>query len=191
MILILSVYVARSAGAWVLGIGAARYAFLVAGWPLAWMRAALPSRDWRKVVTATQGIVLDRRGDARPAALVNQAALVVALALLAESFGRDVWWLWRRRRAYPALAPAVVARHRRHGPRRPRLSPAPSQASPLLIVWTALVAPDQPQDLTLTAFLRVPLEGLVLVALAVVLAHQTATGPGRSRRARRSLCSSS
>ncbi len=31
LILVLSVYVARSAGAWVLAIGAARYAFLVAG----------------------------------------------------------------------------------------------------------------------------------------------------------------
>ena len=34
LILVLSVYVARSAGAWVLAIGAARYAFLAAGWPL-------------------------------------------------------------------------------------------------------------------------------------------------------------
>ena len=33
LILVLSVYVAPSAGAWVLAIGAARYAFLVAGWP--------------------------------------------------------------------------------------------------------------------------------------------------------------
>src|SRR5213592_3340131 len=42
LILALSVYVARSAGAWVLAIGAARYAFLVAGWVLPWMRAPLP-----------------------------------------------------------------------------------------------------------------------------------------------------
>ena len=39
----------------------------------------------------------------------------------------------------------------------------------LLLVWAALVAPDQPQYLTLSAFLRVPLEGLVLIALALVL----------------------
>ena len=32
-----------------------------------------------------------------------------------------------------------------------------------------LVAPNQPEDLTLTAFFRIPLEGLVLIALAVVL----------------------
>ena len=58
LILVLSVYVARSAGAWVLAIGAARYAFLAAGWPLPWMRAPLPPRYWRKVVAAMQGIVL-------------------------------------------------------------------------------------------------------------------------------------
>jgi phosphoglycerol transferase MdoB-like AlkP superfamily enzyme len=38
-----------------------------------------------------------------------------------------------------------------------------------MVVWAALVAPDRPQDLTPTAFVRVPLEGLVLVVLAVVL----------------------
>ena len=36
-------------------------------------------------------------------------------------------------------------------------------------MWVALVAPDQPQYLTLTGFLRLPLEGLVLIALALVL----------------------
>ena len=39
----------------------------------------------------------------------------------------------------------------------------------LLIVAAAFVAPNQPQNLTLMAFVRVPLEGLVLVALAVLL----------------------
>ena len=68
LIAALSVYVARSAGAWVLAIGAARYAFLAAGWLLPWMRAPLPPRYWRKVVAATQGIVLDDRGCRRPAA---------------------------------------------------------------------------------------------------------------------------
>ena len=36
-------------------------------------------------------------------------------------------------------------------------------------MWAALVAPDQPSRLTPSAFVRVPLEGLVLVALALVL----------------------
>jgi phosphatidylglycerophosphate synthase len=95
LILVLSVYVARSIGPWVIAIGAARYLFLAAGWLLPWMRASLPPRYWRKSVAAIQGItltvaaadVLPRRG--------TEAVLVVALGLLAESFGRDVWWLRR------------------------------------------------------------------------------------------------
>src|SRR5207237_10514210 len=58
LILVLSIYVARAAGAWVLAIGAARYVFLAAGWPLSWMRAPLPPRHWRKVVCAMEGVVL-------------------------------------------------------------------------------------------------------------------------------------
>src|SRR5881409_676652 len=50
LIAVLSVYVARFAGAWVLAIGAARYAFFAAGWLLPWLREALPPRYWRKVV---------------------------------------------------------------------------------------------------------------------------------------------
>src|SRR2546421_710168 len=55
LILVLSAYVFRSAGVWVLAIGLARYAFLAAGWPLPWMRAPLPPRYWRKIVAALQG----------------------------------------------------------------------------------------------------------------------------------------
>ena len=39
----------------------------------------------------------------------------------------------------------------------------------LLLVWAALVAPNQPSRLTLGAFARLPLELLVVVALAVLL----------------------
>jgi phosphatidylglycerophosphate synthase len=67
LILALSVYVARSAGAWVLAIGAARYVFLAAGWVLPWLREPLPPRYWRKVAAATQGIVLAIAGRRRSA----------------------------------------------------------------------------------------------------------------------------
>ena len=165
-------YVARSAGAWVLAIGAARYAFLAAGWLLPWMREPLPPRYWRKVVAATQGIVLTiAAADVLPPA-VTQAALVVALALLAESFGRDVWWLWRHRHASHAAASARSGRGR---VRRTVVSRRVLTLLALLLVWVALVAPDQPSRLTLGAFVRVPLEGVVLVALALVL-------PGTARR---------
>lgn len=90
LILVLSVYVARSMGAWVLAIGTMRYAFAAATWALHWMRQPLPERYWRKVVAATQGVVLVvATANVLPAPLVL-AALGAALALLLESFGRDV-----------------------------------------------------------------------------------------------------
>ncbi len=183
LILVLSVYVARSAGAWVLAIGTARYAFLAAGWPLRWMRAPLPPRFWRKVVAATQGIVLTVAAVGVLPAGVTTGALVVALVLLSESFGRDVLWLWHRRAATippTATNPDPV---RTDPPEKPRRVPRRVRtvvAAVLtilagVIVWVALVAPDQPQYLTLNGFLRLPLEGLVLIVLAVVL-------PSRGRR---------
>jgi phosphatidylglycerophosphate synthase len=178
LILILSVYVARSTGAWVLTIGAARYVFLAAGWTLPWMRAELPPRYWRKVVAATEGIVLTIAiADVLPRAL-TQAALVAALALLAESFGRDVWWLRRHRPV--AHPPRAVAADPAPGfeidpPAGPKRRHARTSIAAvltilaLLLVWGALVAPDQPSGLTPTAFARLPLEGLVLIALALFL----------------------
>ncbi|WP_435829705.1 CDP-alcohol phosphatidyltransferase family protein [Micromonospora costi] len=106
LLLVLSAQVAPAVGAWVLAIGGMRYAFVVAGWALPWMRGTLPPRLWRKVVAATQGVVLAAAVllPATPAALLVAAALV----LLVESFGRDVLWLWRHRppRHRPAALPA-------------------------------------------------------------------------------------
>jgi phosphatidylglycerophosphate synthase len=102
LILALSVYVAPAVGAWVLAIGAARYLFLAAEWLLPWMRAPLPPRRWRKVVTAAQGVVLTvAAAGALPRGL-TQALVVAALAALAASFGECIWWLWHRRHAVPA-----------------------------------------------------------------------------------------
>ena len=175
LIFVLSVYVARSSGAWVLAIGAARYAFLVAGWLWPWMREPLPPRYWRKVVAATQGIVLTiAAADVLPRAL-TQVALVVALALLAESFGHDVAWLWVRRHARPSRAAAVAddrnpATHagRRRGPVRTGIGAVLTLLA-VLIVWVALVTPDQLNRLTPGAFARLPLEGILVIALALVL----------------------
>ena len=98
LILVLSVYVAQSIGPWVLAIGAARYAVWVVGWVLRWMRTPVPPRYWRKPVTAIQGIVLTAAvADLLPGVAIN-GAIAVATVLLAESFGRDVVWQWRRRR---------------------------------------------------------------------------------------------
>jgi hypothetical protein len=91
-------------GGWVLAIGGMRYAFVAATWVLPWMRAAaLPPRFWRKVVAATQGVVLvSATANVLPRPLVA-VALAASLVLLVESFGRDVRWLWRHRAAQPAL----------------------------------------------------------------------------------------
>ena len=166
LILVLSVYVAPSAGAWVLAIGAARYAFLATGWPLSWMRAPLPRRDWRKVVAATQGVTLTIGAAGVVPPPLMRAALAAALALLAESFGRDAWWLWRHRHAPDGR----VAADRGRGPQAAVLT-----ALALLVVWVALVAPNQPSRFTPGAFVRLPLEGIIVIALALVL-------PGTARR---------
>jgi phosphatidylglycerophosphate synthase len=168
LILALSVEVAHSVGAWVLAIGLMRYAFLTAGWTLAWMRAQLPRREWRKTVTASQGVILVLAASQVAPVTVSRVLLAVALAMLAESFGRDIWWLWRRRHT----APPHIARARA---RRPAVTAAVSLLA-LAIVWFALVAPTQPWHLTPGAFLRLPLEGLVVVGLAVA-------SPARARRA--------
>jgi phosphatidylglycerophosphate synthase len=121
LILVLSIYVAPSAGAWVLLIGVARYAFLVAGWLVGWMRAPLPRRDWRKTVTAMQGVTLTIAAAGVLPSALTRAALAAALALLAESFGRDVWWLWSHRSAASAYRSSTAwmasapARMRRSG----------------------------------------------------------------------------
>jgi phosphatidylglycerophosphate synthase len=176
LILVLSVYVARSAGAWVLLIGAARYVFLAAGWVLPWMRAPLPPRYWRKFVAATQGIVLTVATANVVSLDVIRAALVVSLVMLAESFGRDVWWLRIRRlvtRSGPPMDPDPnpVVPSPNTGRRRVRtvLGIALTVLA-FLYVWVALVGPEQPIHLKFSAFLRLPLEGFVFVALAAVVA---------------------
>jgi phosphatidylglycerophosphate synthase len=114
LLLVLSLYVAREVGGWVLAIGAMRYAFVLASWVLPWMRGALPPRYWRKVVAATQGVVLAvATVDVLPRPLMA-AALAVSLALLVESFGRDVGWLWQHRAGRPRwyVVPETNARIR-------------------------------------------------------------------------------
>src|SRR5690606_6854276 len=84
LLLVLSLPVAATFGGWVLVIGLARYVFAAAGWVLPWLRAQLPFRYWRKVVTATAGVVLVvATVDVVPGALAR-AGLVLALALIAE-----------------------------------------------------------------------------------------------------------
>ena len=166
LILALSVYVAPTYGAWVLAIGAARYAFLAGEWLLPWMRAPLPPRRWRKVVAAAQGIVLTVAAAGVLPRALTQVLLAAALAGLAASIGQCAWWLWRRRHDAPAVTAAGASRPR--GPLRAGIAAALTVLA-LLLVWAALVAPDQPSRLSLGEFARLPLELLVVVAVAALL----------------------
>jgi phosphatidylglycerophosphate synthase len=153
LILLLSIAVSQSYGSWVLAIGAARYALLIAGWLLRWLAAPLPPRYWRKVVAAVQGIVLTVAASGLPSRLVGMIAVAVALLLLTESFGRDVVWLYRTGA----------------GPRTRRALRLAVTVLSAVLLWGVLVAPDRLFELTPAAFARIPVEGLALVAVAVVL----------------------
>jgi phosphatidylglycerophosphate synthase len=153
LILLLSVFVSRSYGSWVLLIGAARYALLLAGWLIPWLAAPLPPRFWRKVVAAVQGVVLIVAASGLLGLLTGLVAVAAALLLLAESFGHDVIWLYRkgagpRTRLAVRLAIGVLA---------------------FALVWSDLLAPDRAWLFAPAAFARIPVELLVLVALALVL----------------------
>ena len=159
LILLLSIFVAQDYGGWVLAIGAARYALLLAGWLIPWLAAPLPPRYWGKVVAAVTGIVLTVAASGLLDRRVGMIAVAAALLLLAESFGRNVIWLYRtgagpRTRQALRLGITVLA---------------------VVLVWGVLVAPDRVFQFTPAAFARIPVEALVLVAIALVL-------PPRPRR---------
>jgi len=104
LMLVLSVFNARDLGWWIVAIGLMRYAFVAVGWLLPWMRAQLPPRYWRKIVTAVAGVTITLAATGLFPLAVDAIALGVALLLLIESFGRDVIWLWRQRRTHRAMS---------------------------------------------------------------------------------------
>ncbi|MFC9841925.1 CDP-alcohol phosphatidyltransferase family protein [Streptomyces sp. NPDC060223] len=95
LVLVLSVYVSMSLGPWVLLIGTMRYAFVAASWALPWLNAPLFPSMARKTVAALQGIVLLVAAAGVLPYEVMAGALLLALAVLVWSFGRDIGWLWR------------------------------------------------------------------------------------------------
>src|SRR5215469_12528477 len=153
LILLLSIVVSQDYGGWVLAIGAARYALLLAGWLIPWLAAPLPPRYWGKVVAAVQGIVLTVAASGLLDRRTGMIAVAAALLLLAESFGRAVIWLYRTGA----------------GPRTRRALRLAITLLSVALVWGVLVAPYRVLQLTPAAFVRIPVEGLALVAVAVVL----------------------
>lgn len=161
LIAVLSVYVASSVGWWVLAIGAMRYAYVAASWTLRWLRRPLPARFSAKVVAAVQGIVLTVAASGLLPDVVNGAALAVALLLLVDSFGRDVVTLWRRR-GEPVAASDPA-------PAGPLVRPAVVTGAAFAALWLALVLPDPRAGLSPGELVGIPLEGLAMVAVALVL----------------------
>jgi phosphatidylglycerophosphate synthase len=159
LLLVLSTYVARSVGLWVLAIGLARYVFLAAKVLLPWLRGEAPPRSWCKVVAALQGIALVTAASGLLSADAATIALLAALALLTESFAHEAWDLWRERTPHQ---PAPWAG---------RLTGLVA----CLVVWVALVAPDQLSSVSPAAFARIPLEGLVLTGLVLLLPGRIGT----------------
>ena len=153
LILLLSIFVAQDYGGWVLAIGAARYALLLAGWLIPWLAAPLPPRYWGKVVAAVQGIVLTVAASGLLDRRVGMIAVAAALLLLAESFGRNVIWLYR---TGAGRAPGGLCGW-----------PSPCFRSCSCGVYSSrpTVSFSSPR----AAFARIPVEGLVLVAIALVL----------------------
>src|SRR5499427_1246930 len=153
LILLLSIAVSQDYGGWVLVIGAARYALLLAGWLIPWLAAPLPPRYWGKVVAAVVGIVLIVAASGLVDRRTGMIAVAVALLLLGESFGRNVIWLYRTGA----------------GPRTRRALRLAITVLSVALVWGVLVAPYRVFQFTPAAFARIPVEGLVLVAVALVL----------------------
>ncbi|GGX92158.1 hypothetical protein GCM10007160_19670 [Litchfieldella qijiaojingensis] len=110
LVLCAALMVLDKVGAWVLAIGAMRYAFVAASWYWTWLRAELPDSRRRKVVCVWQVATL--LVCLLPVVGHDQAALLsgTALLLLLVSFSVDVRWLATH--ASPEEAPSASAKIR-------------------------------------------------------------------------------
>lgn len=168
LIAVLSGYVATTSGWWVLAIGAMRYLYVVAGWLLSWLRRPTPPRYAAKVVAAVQGVTLAVAASELLPELLNRTALAAALLLLVHSFGTDIWWQWRHRHDPLPAEPAGLTEHAFARAAVPTIVA-------MVILWAALSPPLLTDGLEAADLLRIPVEGLALVCLALVL-------PARPRR---------
>jgi phosphatidylglycerophosphate synthase len=95
LILVLSAVVALQHGAWVLALGLVRYVFAILVLVVPRLQHQPPPRAWCKVVAAAVATVLAVAAVGLLPFAVEEAALVVAAVLLAESFGHEALDRWR------------------------------------------------------------------------------------------------
>ncbi|WP_206064955.1 CDP-alcohol phosphatidyltransferase family protein [Nocardioides sp. JQ2195] len=192
LILVLSAIVASDQGWWVLGIGLARYAFGLLFWAVPKLSTPpLRARPWNRVVAATVGITLAAvaglsspglaipglsspglalPGLALPGSaagglvipglvipeLVARVALIAVAVLLAESFLHETVDRWRSPR------PGVTVRF--------------GTLVALAACWIALSAPALAEHGSVSALFRLPVEVVVVLALALVPLRRLRTG---------------
>jgi len=163
LIAVLSIHVAGAFGWWwVLLIGAMRYLYVAAGRVLPWLRRPLPPRRSAKVIAAIQGVTLAIAASGLLPEWLVRLALAGALVLLIESFGQDCWALWRRR--HEVESPGAAGSSNSTGSGTPLIT-----AIAVAMLWLALVQPSILDGVGLGELIRIPIEGVLLVGVAVVL----------------------
>lgn len=93
LLLCLTLVVLGKVGAWVLLIGAMRYAFVLGGHAWPWLQAPLPESLRRKVVCVVQVVALMVALLPGVSAMLASLMTALALLLLSASFALDVRWL--------------------------------------------------------------------------------------------------
>ena len=157
-VLALSAFVSTRLGGWVLAIGLAHYGFLVAGRWLPWLRRPLPPLRARAIVLAAQGIVLTAVATGLLPAVVAIVLTGLALLALAGQYAQDVQWLRRNRESEPVTGKSRAGR---------RTWILTTLAGILVLV--AFVGPNQLGQVSIAAYARIPVEGLMAAALLLVL----------------------
>jgi len=175
-LVVLSVAVSTLLGPWVLLVGAMRYLYLAASYARPVLRTPLPRSQFRRIVAGAQGLALVAAlAPAVPLGLAGPGVLL-ALLLLLVSFGHQAVAVARQARSAGTLESPVRTPVEVEAPDpaggRGRTRTLAAGVTTLLAcvpVWFALVAPNQISRVTPGAFVRIPLEGLVMVAVALVL----------------------
>ncbi|GAA1919256.1 CDP-alcohol phosphatidyltransferase family protein [Nocardioides marmoribigeumensis] len=141
LVLALSTYVATSLGWWVLAVGAARYALLLAQAVCPPLRGPLRPAYWRKVVAALQGVALLAAATGFLPRVGALAVVAVALALLVVSFGTEVVERLTGAGAGPTILDGLAVALVWAAPALPTVTRVPVEA--LVLVALVLVLPGR------------------------------------------------